>query len=349
MNGVGTPPSKKKDAYQLWTDSKDDGTRLDFRNAGEMKQALESMVAVEKMSLEDKIIKSHPGLEEILKDPTLSRHKKKLAMLPVLNEMKQERDSIERRIRDAKAEEAALSELIDWWPLPKKLEKNDCSRLHRFRGAIKQQRVMFANGNLLADGPINFDWEKVQPFVVEHDWASAFANATDYADGTYNLPYSHCAFEFRISGRNVVVLAAQPEDQPVQPFLPFMEFGGYWVCTSDDSDKDEALQLAYSQIKAICIALDAEVAVRNAVRVSEKVNRKREAEGREPFYSYHVVSLNRRYRIGNPAKGGGASQGKRRLHFRRGHWRHYAEFKTWVRWTLVGNPELGFIDKEYRL
>ena len=109
------------------------------------------------------------------------------------------------------------------------------------------------------------------------------------------------------------------------------------------------MQLVYGGIKALCVALDAEVAVRNVVRASEKVNRRREQEGREPFYSYHVVSLNRRYRIGNRSPGGGLVQGKKRLHFRRGHWRHYAEFKTWVRWTLVGNPELGFIDKEYRL
>lgn len=97
------------------------------------------------------------------------------------------------------------------------------------------------------------------------------------------------------------------------------------------------------------MALDAEVATRTMQRVSEKVNRKRAEEGREPFFSYHVINLNRRYRAANPSPGGGTVQGKRRLHFRRGHWRHYAEFKTWVRWTLVGNPELGFIDKEYRL
>jgi hypothetical protein len=38
-----------------------------------------------------------------------------------------------------------------------------------------------------------------------------------------------------------------------------------------------------------------------------------------------------------------------RLHFRRGHYRHYPNHKLWIRWCLVGNPDLGFIDADYRL
>lgn len=33
----------------------------------------------------------------------------------------------------------------------------------------------------------------------------------------------------------------------------------------------------------------------------------------------------------------------------RGHWRRLSTFKTWVRWHLRGNPDLGFIDKKYTL
>jgi hypothetical protein len=33
----------------------------------------------------------------------------------------------------------------------------------------------------------------------------------------------------------------------------------------------------------------------------------------------------------------------------RGHWRHYERHKTWIKWTLVGDPDLGFVDKHYRL
>lgn len=102
-------------------------------------------------------------------------------------------------------------------------------------------------------------------------------------------------------------------------------------------------------MKAICVSLDAEVSTSTVVRVSEKVNRRREQEGKVPFFSYRVINLAHRHRVANASAGGSGISTKKRLHFRRGHWRHFAEFKTWVRWTLVGNPELGFIDKEYRL
>lgn len=38
-----------------------------------------------------------------------------------------------------------------------------------------------------------------------------------------------------------------------------------------------------------------------------------------------------------------------RMHFRRGHWRHYQEHRTWIKWMLVGDPDLGIIEKHYRL
>jgi hypothetical protein len=51
-----------------------------------------------------------------------------------------------------------------------------------------------------------------------------------------------------------------------------------------------------------------------------------------------------------PAADGEREPGrKKRLHFRRGHWRHYETHKTWIKWMLVGDPDLGFIEKQYRL
>jgi hypothetical protein len=184
------------------------------------------------------------------------------------------------------------------------------------------------------------------PFVVQHDWAGAFKNAADYADGSFNLPYEMCAFEFRISGRSVTVLAFQGDEQS-PTFTTYAQFGHHWI-SGEDNEKLPFNEFAMAQIKAICIALDAEVATRNVVRAPNALNKKRAEKGQIPLYSYHVVSLNRQHRISNLA-GGNSNGTRKRLHFRRGHWRHYAESKTWIRWTLVGNPELGFIDKEYRL
>lgn len=314
----------------------------------------------------DALLKKYPLLGEVINDSSLSPFQKKLKIRPVFNQLRDKQVSLRKEVSYIKEAEAFYTGFLDmaeqyavWKKVEPRLEKNDCSRLHGLIGFLKKQlfytEALEKHGALPADknpmrgtDPNKFPWGEIVPFVVEHDWASAFKNATDYNDGTYNLPYEMCAFEFRISGQACLVLSDQL-DKDLPPKHRFYScFGEYWA--SEDEDKEQPLAFAFakSQIKAICVALDAEVATRHVERVKESVNRKRIEEGREPFYSYHIVRLNRQFRVANPSSGGG-TQGKKRLHFRRGHWRHFAEFKTWVRWTLVGNPELGFIDKEYRL
>lgn len=64
------------------------------------------------------------------------------------------------------------------------------------------------------------------------------------------------------------------------------------------------------------------------------------------------MSLARRHeradRLPTPA-GAFEHHTRKRLHFRRSHWRHYVSHKTKIPWTLVGDPNLGFVEKEYRL
>lgn len=62
------------------------------------------------------------------------------------------------------------------------------------------------------------------------------------------------------------------------------------------------------------------------------------------------VRLARRTRASAfPADHVGEERRSPRLHFVRGHWRRYANHKTWLKWFLRGDPDLGFIDKHYRL
>lgn len=312
---------------------------IEFKTEQEKKAALEI----------DEILSKHP----VLADPKVSPFKKRLAAMQILKGVQENIRRQELGIAEKKEQLAFCEKVIEaskafpeWQKLPLKLEKNDCSRLHHLVAFLKAQDK-YLREIRKGDDPNSIPWEQVTPFVVQHDWAAAFKNAGDYAEGSFTLPYEMCAFEFRISGRSVTVLGFQGDEQEPR-FTPYIQFGDYWVSSDEPEDKVPAHAFAISQIKAICVALDAEVATRSVVRASEALNKKRVAEGRIPLYSYHVVNLNRRYRISNPS-GGGSVQGRRRLHFRRGHWRHYEKFKTWVRWTLVGNPELGFIDKEYRL
>jgi hypothetical protein len=106
----------------------------------------------------------------------------------------------------------------------------------------------------------------------------------------------------------------------------------------------------FQQIKACCIALDAEVAVTEPMRAPYKLNQAREKRGRPKLFDYNVVKLGSRTRSARfENEDPDREKIRKRLHFRRGHWRHYESHKTWIRWTLVGDPDLGFIDKHYTL
>jgi hypothetical protein len=151
-----------------------------------------------------------------------------------------------------------------------------------------------------------------------------------------------------MGGVTIILIALQPEEQPATG-VAFIECpGGYWWYVPADATKEmPVLDFAWKQIRAISIALDAEVASHDVVRAPTALNERRQKKGELPLYDYRIIKLHGRILRGH-APGTGSHRSPR-LHFRRGHWRHYQAHKTWIRWTLVGDPELGFIDKAYRL
>jgi hypothetical protein len=225
------------------------------------------------------------------------------------------------------------------------LERNDCSRLHKLVEARARGDLILRKDDREKDLAALWD---AQVFVVQHDWAAAFKGATDYSEGEFRLPFQHCAFEFRMGGVTIILIALQPEEQPATG-VAFIECpGGYWWYVPADATKEmPVLDFAWKQIRAISIALDAEVASHDVVRAPTALNERRQKKGELPLYDYRIIKLHGRILRGH-APGTGSHRSPR-LHFRRGHWRHYQAHKTWIRWTLVGDPELGFIDKAYRL
>lgn len=306
------------------------------------------------------LLAKHPGLAKIWFDPKSSNHQRKLAALPYISQIRKERETLQKeanklteQIEYTKGKLAAAETGKAWLELEPKLEKNDCSRLHMLKQAMREDKILMDEDKTLADAGIS--WTKELPeyhsFVVQHDWGKAFEGATDFDGGEIKLPYEKCIFELRISGKTMLIFA-RPEPSGSILLMPFVQLGDWWYVSSDpghfeDIIEDGMFSFAVKEVKAIVVALDAEVASHHVVRAPEKLNKVRENSGKVPLSDYHIVKLAHRERIANPA--GGVSGARKRLHFRRGHWRHYAEFKTWVRWTLVGNPELGFVDKEYRL
>lgn len=124
------------------------------------------------------------------------------------------------------------------------------------------------------------DVEIGQVFVVEHDWASAFNGAQDYGGADFRLPYDRCCFEFRLSGRHVFVLAGQSESGDVQvSAIVELKMGrNTWLLAAGGSTPDKKTpeidglwqplkRATLGQIKAICVALEAEVAEVDAPRI----------------------------------------------------------------------------------
>ena len=211
-----------------------------------------------------------------------------------------------------------------------------------------------------------------QVFVVQHNWGAAFSKADDFKGGEWLLPYRDCVFEFRITGRRVVVVCGGDENAALVSTAFFVDSGAGWLLTcmydvtpngdwvpvpeivalGDDTIKitQPVMELCRAQIRAISISLEAEVATTEVIRAPHKLNQKRERAGKVAIYDYHVVDLSRRKRYETlPRATGEDDIHHRRAHWVRGHWRHYEKSKSWIKWHLRGDLDLGFVDKEYRL
>lgn len=256
-----------------------------------------------------------------------------------------------QELEDAEAKIVILEDMKQWAISESfQLQNNDCSRLHKFYEACAAGQIYDDSTGELAKDVTKLA-QAQSTFVVKHDWAAAFDKAEGYDENNeFKLPYDHCAFEFRINGKTIIAIALiNPEDTVWQKtFTVFLECGKHWYCYGSDEKKaDTFLGYVWSQIKAISIALEADVATHEIVRAPAKLNEKRAKAGKTPLRDYHVVDLSRRHRVANPS--GGESGKKHRMHFVRGHWRHYEEHKTWIKWHLRGDPHLGFIQKHYAL
>jgi hypothetical protein len=165
-------------------------------------------------------------------------------------------------------------------------------------------------------GIIDATYGQSSVFVVEHDWARAFASAPDVFNGPVTLPDTSCVFEFCISGHLVIALMGQVDDNPT--LLPYLQTKEGWVTfgsflsrhgvigsirpTDDNQPKIvlhdagdhfmgtfkempegndlwPLLTLIDRQVRAVGVALDAQVAVKTAVRMPYKSNQPPKGRG----------------------------------------------------------------------
>ena len=253
----------------------------------------------------------------------------------------QELDNLEDQNRDyKKAKLRAAHKVAVLMPIHEKLHPPykflpaTRSRLADFMRAVNRDWV------LRLDESKSTQWVKVkgeaamdaQSILMQQDWAALIREP----DGDVIMPFPNTAFEFEVCGFPVIAFAG--ETSRTTAILS----EGTWVIYQPWQVPGDELEIFLdAHIRGLCIALDAEVAETEVVRAQHAGMAKR---ADLPEISHHVVSLGARHRTSTI--GAGEGRGKR-LHFRRGHWRHYETSKTWVRWTLVGDVSLGYVEKTY--
>lgn len=236
------------------------------------------------------------------------------------------------------------------------LNPKGVSRLHEFLDYAKNHENKIraidrinSNGDLVDININSFpNLEDAPAFVIQHNWCEILKDIGDITDEEVRLPVLGCVFEFSFRMMHVIFFTDDDLDLIfIFSKLPSGRWTGYLTELKEAETQNFNVCEVWKQVKAMCVALDAEVVETEIIRAPEKLNRKRIKKGKKPRNDYHIVNLTRRYRISNPH--GGHSGIKHRLHFRRGHWRHYEDHKTWVKWCLAGDPDLGFVDKHYTM
>jgi hypothetical protein len=284
------------------------------------------------------------------------------------SEISKERRTLQAELRALNISTARLTdmrEVVEFIISPSALERAQESWFYKLYDALRSEtlfRICKIAGRENPDETIlterGLSVLKTVPeiFVIQHDWQAALGAATEIENAEWRLPSDQCVFEFQFIGHRVVVFAQAEEGVP-QWFHLFVRCKDniWFEVGSIDPDEiaaggnDGLSKIVLANVRAICIALDAEVAEKQVVRASHLTNERRKAEGRLVLSDFHTVTLARRARVKALECGGAETGRKVRLHFRRGHWRHFQAHKTWIKWMLVGNPDLGFINKQYQL
>lgn len=217
-------------------------------------------------------------------------------------------------------------------------------------------------------GAMPKSWSDGQVLLLEHDWSLALA-ATKEEAVDFRPPFSSQIFETKISDKRIcahvhIELSGQITCvcfiwlSSAWVMLPLYDLNVGIIPDSPPSFHDIQWSQKYlhpiydrviSQIRGACIALDASIATTHLVSASPEIKKARVASKKKPPFDFHILTLRGRTDGTRQAEADPTGT-KVRLHFRRGHYRHFSDLsKTWINWTLVGDPDLGFIDKHYRL
>jgi hypothetical protein len=289
------------------------------------------------------------------------------------------KEAKERRAKHARLTSAmmvyeAVIALTDESPIH--VDPVTASKVSDFLEAIRQGMAGETRKSRLQEDlfpPLSFDEHKkifdvAEIFLMERQFTKLIENKKELIGTEWNLPFDRCSFECRFRHNDDVfhIICVANAETGVKRFLffgsvrrssdecwvAFDECDEYGNAHSPLEDGDLRLPFAplvIDEIRAACILLDAEAIERAIERAPHRLNYAREKRGRLPLYDFHRFALRRAIRVAGDEFGDDRVRNSPRLHLRRGHWRHFSTFKTWIRWQVVGDVSKGFVDKDYVL
>lgn len=276
-----------------------------------------------------------------------------------------------RNVRPSTKHAEVMVELVDWFgPDP---ENTPCvvtptrvSKTHKLVEAAYKGYAMLINDRAneypqeQLDAMCEFLLSDSQVFLVSQNWHELMKQAEGYDGMDVMVPADICTFEMTIDGKHIIFKLACPKDEVptlrnCAAFTAYELADGFWGVMAPyrldnmlHSRSDYKLSNTIDEnVLALCVGLEAEVLTQTLVRAPERLNKKRMKEDKPPLRDHYTVDLTKRHRtdpVEYPVHGERQSP---RLHFRRGHWRHFENHKTWIKWMLVGNAELGTVTHQY--
>lgn len=175
-----------------------------------------------------------------------------------------------------------------------------------------------------------------------------------YQSSELLIPYPFSYFEFFMDDEYWLVEVIEREDKTAALKYHFNYENKWHQATHREYEDCEVFRLLKRQVIGALIALEAKAASKvthdQALTppTPAMMERLKKVFKQEFNFGYSIIELTKQTK-----KGVGTSvcqESKVRLHFRRGHWRDWLGVPKCVRvrWALVGDPALGFVDKHYR-
>jgi hypothetical protein len=201
-------------------------------------------------------------------------------------------------------------------------------------------------------------------FIIPIYWAKEYRLWTVATGGIF-FPYSNVVLNLtpddlppasRIANSAIIdagIAKERAQQFKAEPFPLLPEF--FDIATKTYGGQEQALAQIILDSRDEATVLIQACSVINCANVttvdvppSPALNKKRQAKGNQPFFSYKVLQLNQDRHAPSGREWAGGHHESPRMHLRRGHPRRLESKTVWVRASLVGT-KYGFAAKDYEL